>query len=92
MQIEPQLTYEAGNNEAHVPVPLLVGTRGWGLFVPDDHPALFEVATDDDELVQVTFGMGMAGNAGLACEKMRTHVHTSAHSWRRQGAAPARAA
>ena len=66
MQIEPQLTYEAGNNEAHVPVPLLVGTRGWGLFVPDDHPALFEVATDDDELVQVTFGMGMAGNAGLA--------------------------
>jgi DNA-binding FadR family transcriptional regulator len=26
-----------------------------------------------------------AGNARLACEKMRTHVHTSAHSW-----APAR--
>ena len=22
-----------------------------------------------------------AGNASLACERMRTHVHTSAHSW-----------
>jgi len=33
-----------------------------------------------------------AGDAGLACERMRTHVHTSAHSWaasaRAAGAAP----
>ncbi|HET6583903.1 MAG TPA: TIM-barrel domain-containing protein [Nannocystaceae bacterium] len=65
MQLEADLTQESGNNEAHVPVPLLVGTRGWGLFVPDDHPALFEVATDEDDLVQVTFGMGAAGDAGL---------------------------
>ena len=23
----------------------------------------------------------VAGNASLACDRMRTHVHTSAHSW-----------
>jgi len=34
------------------------------------------------------------GNAGLACERMRTHVRTSAHSWagRRSAAVPSRAA
>jgi DNA-binding FadR family transcriptional regulator len=29
------------------------------------------------------------GNAGLACERMRTHVHTSAHAWRRPTGASA---
>lgn len=65
MQIEPDFMMEGGNNEAHVPVPLLVGTNGWGLFVPDDHPALFECATEEDDLVDVTFGLGAAGDAGL---------------------------
>jgi alpha-D-xyloside xylohydrolase len=65
MQLEPDLATEGGNNEAHVPVPFVIGTTGWGLFVPDDHPALFECATEDDELVQVTFGLGAAGDDGL---------------------------
>ena len=38
---------ESGYNEAHAPVPLLIGTRGWGLFVASRHPGLFDVARKD---------------------------------------------
>jgi alpha-D-xyloside xylohydrolase len=65
MQLEADLALENGSNEAHVPIPLLIGTRGWGLFVEDPHAGLFEVAADEDDLVQITFGTGPAGSAGL---------------------------
>src|SRR5690606_26548257 len=44
MQIEADLTLESSNNENHVPVPLLIGTRGWGVFARSVYPGVFDVA------------------------------------------------
>ncbi|MCB9677734.1 MAG: glycoside hydrolase family 31 protein [Alphaproteobacteria bacterium] len=65
MQIEPSGGTESGYNEAHVPIPFVIGTTGWGLFVQDDHAMRFEVATEADDAVRVTVGMGAATEAGL---------------------------
>lgn len=65
MQIELDLTVESSTNEAHVPVPLLIGTRGWGLFVEDPHPAVFNVATDAADEVEVIVGVGPHGDDGI---------------------------
>jgi alpha-D-xyloside xylohydrolase len=65
MQMEVDLRSESSNNENHVPVPLLVGTRGWGLFVNSDRPGVFDVARATPTLVDVTFGTGPASDAGL---------------------------
>ena len=64
MQFEPS-ALESAYNEAHVPVPLLIGTTGWGLFVASYRPGVFAMATEEDDLVQVTFGQGAAGADGL---------------------------
>jgi alpha-D-xyloside xylohydrolase len=65
MQIEADLTLESSNNENHVPVPLLVGTHGWGLFVASDRPGAFDVARQSDTLVDVTFGTADDSARGL---------------------------
>ena len=65
MQLDFDATSETFYNEAHVPVPLLVGTSGWGLFVEDPHPGLFEVATRTDDRVVATFGTGPDSPQGL---------------------------
>ncbi|MCB9788622.1 MAG: glycoside hydrolase family 31 protein [Deltaproteobacteria bacterium] len=64
MQIEPN-PIESGINEANVPVPLLIGTKGWGLFVATRRPGVFAVATEADDLVKATFGLGPAWADGL---------------------------
>ena len=64
MQFEPS-PLESAYNEAHVPVPLLVGTGGWGLFVASYMPGVFAVATEADDLAKVTFGLGASGATGL---------------------------
>ncbi len=74
MQIESDLSFEPGHNEVHVPVPFVTGTRGWGLFVADDHPAIFDCATSDDTLLEVTFGVGPHADRGLAF-----HLFGAAH-------------
>ncbi len=93
MQLEADLRYEGGSNEIHVPVPLLVGTRGWGLFVRDDHPGRFDVATQEHDLVQVTYGMGPHGGQGLqfALYGAEHPLDVTAHYWAQTGA-PARPA
>ncbi len=87
MQLEADLQFEGGSNEAHVPVPLLVGTRGWGLFVRDDHPGLFECATEADDLVQITFGVGDDGGDGLRFELYGSEhpLDVTAHYWASTG-------
>lgn len=57
---------ESAYNEAHVPVPLLVGTEGWGMFVASLRPGVFAVATEADDEVRVTFGQGHAWEEGLS--------------------------
>lgn len=65
MQIEIDSKLESGYNEAHVPVPFVIGTRGWGLFLDNPYPAAFEVATTDPELITATVGTGSASKDGL---------------------------
>ncbi len=65
MQLELDPKLESQYNEAHVPVPFLIGTRGWGLFVESPYPGVFSVATDADDLVEAAFGTGMASGEGL---------------------------
>ncbi|MGZ3420218.1 MAG: glycoside hydrolase family 31 protein [Polyangiales bacterium] len=66
MQIEVDGELESSYNEAHVPIPLLIGTRGWGLFVDDPHPGVFAVATEAPDRVDAAFGTGMVTNKGLS--------------------------
>ncbi len=49
------LGIDSSNNEAHVPIPLLIGTQGWGLFVEDRHPGLWDVAASKDDEVEALF-------------------------------------
>ncbi|MEE2779102.1 MAG: TIM-barrel domain-containing protein, partial [Myxococcota bacterium] len=58
-------TLESTYNEAHVPIPMLLGTSGWGLFVPCPYGGAFSVAETEDDLVEATFGTGFASSAGL---------------------------
>jgi alpha-D-xyloside xylohydrolase len=66
MQLELDGEIESLNNEAHVPIPFLIGTRGWGVFVESPYPGVFDVAAQSPELVEITFGTGLASADGLA--------------------------
>jgi len=74
MQIELDGEIESSYNEAHVPIPLLIGTRGWGLFVDDQHPGAFAVADEEPDRVDATFGTGLATSEGLTF-----HLFGAAH-------------
>ena len=65
MQMEADLSLEGGNNEVHTPVPFLVGTTGWGLFVASRRLGLFDVARKESDLVEVTYGTAEESAAGL---------------------------
>lgn len=65
MQIEPDGTTESGYNEAHAPIPFLVGSRGWGIFVEDKRVGLFDIARKEPALVEITYGTGGTTKDGL---------------------------
>ncbi len=65
MQLEIDARLEGGYNEAHAPVPLVLGTRGWGLFVESDAPAVIDVAAAADDRLDLIFGPGPTAAAGL---------------------------
>jgi alpha-D-xyloside xylohydrolase len=65
MQLELDGSTESGYNNEHVPIPFVIGTRGWGLFVESPYPGVFAVATEADDLVEATFGTGLASPNGL---------------------------
>jgi alpha-D-xyloside xylohydrolase len=65
MQIELDGELESNYNEAHVPIPLVIGTRGWGLFVEDFHPGAFGVANEEPDRIDAIFGTGMDTAKGL---------------------------
>ncbi|MGD0524867.1 MAG: TIM-barrel domain-containing protein [Polyangiaceae bacterium] len=46
---------ESGTNEAHVPVPFLVSSRGWGLFVATREAGAFDVGATNPQAVTATF-------------------------------------
>ncbi len=74
MQIEFDAGLESQYNEAHVPVPLVIGTRGWGMFVENAHPAIFDVAAAADDRVAAVFGTGPETGEGL-----KFHLYASEH-------------
>lgn len=53
MQFELWGDIESANNEAHVPVPLLVSSMGWGLLARSYRPGLFDL--QQSGTVQVTY-------------------------------------
>ena len=65
---------ESGYNEAHVPVPFVTGTRGWGLFVESQYPGAFDLATSEPMLVGASFGTGASSQTGL-----RFHLFAAEH-------------
>ncbi len=68
MQMEPSLELESNNTETHVPIPLLIGTRGWGVFVSNKRAGTFDVARKQDDLVEITYGTAQASSDGLTFE------------------------
>lgn len=69
MQIVVDTSIESGYNEAHVPIPLLIGTLGWGLFVQDRHPGIFDVAASQDDEVEALFNQSAVDFWLLTAEK-----------------------
>jgi alpha-D-xyloside xylohydrolase len=65
MQLELDTSNESGYNEVHVPIPFVIGTTGWGLFVESPFPGVFAVATEKDDLVEATFGTGSRSTDGI---------------------------
>jgi alpha-D-xyloside xylohydrolase len=65
MQIEADTGIESLYNEAHVPIPFVTGTRGWGLFVESPYPAAFDVAATSADVVEATVGTAFASSTGL---------------------------
>ena len=59
MHILPEPEVESVINDVHAPIPLLLGSSGWGLFVKTYYPTVFEVAVDDD--TTVAFAVATAG-------------------------------
>ena len=74
MQLEIDSELESGYNEAHVPVPLVIGTRGWGLFVQSDWPGVFDVAAGRADELDVMFGGGPHAPQGITA-----HMLTAQH-------------
>ncbi|MFI5302356.1 MAG: hypothetical protein ACHREM_30045, partial [Polyangiales bacterium] len=66
MQLAIDSSTESGDNEAHVPVPFVIGTSGWGLFVESRRPGAFGVALDAPEVVDATFATTTDSPNGLA--------------------------
>jgi len=56
MQLEADDVLEGRYNEAHVGIPFLIGTEGWGLFVASRHPGVFDVARSREDRVDAVFG------------------------------------
>ncbi|RJO66875.1 MAG: glycoside hydrolase family 31 protein [Myxococcales bacterium] len=65
---------ESSYNEAHAPVPFVIGTTGWGLFVENPYPAAFALAVEEDDLVEAVFGTGLGSPSGLTF-----HLYAAAH-------------
>ncbi len=61
MQLEIGGGTESLNNEAHVPVPALLGTTGWGMFVDSDLPGVFGAGTVDPAFVEAVYGASFDG-------------------------------
>ena len=74
MQIEAMADTESGYNDAHVPIPLAIGTTGWGLFVESRHPGAWDMASSAPDRIETTWGTGQDSKQGLVF-----HLFAAAH-------------
>jgi alpha-D-xyloside xylohydrolase len=75
MQIEPDGAIESSYNEAHVPVPLVVGTRGWAMFVASTRVGVFDVARKSGSAIEATFAAApLAASEGARAEPLRVEL------------------
>ncbi len=58
MHIVADLSTESGYNEVHVPIPLVIGSGGWGLFVENRRPAVFDLGATEPGRVRAIFNSG----------------------------------
>jgi alpha-D-xyloside xylohydrolase len=65
LQIEVDPEIESFYNEAHVPIPLLIGTKGWLWFVESRHPMVVDAAAARPDRVTWAVGLGPDGADGL---------------------------
>lgn len=67
MQLGIDTSLESASNEVHVPVPLVIGTRGWGLFVESRRPGAFAIATGgpSDDRIDAAFATTTDSSSGL---------------------------
>jgi alpha-D-xyloside xylohydrolase len=65
MQLESDSQLESSYNEAHVPVPLVIGTRAWGLFVESPLPMAFSLGNTEADVVEITVGTGLLSADGV---------------------------
>jgi alpha-D-xyloside xylohydrolase len=63
MQLEPDEQCETKSNNAHVPVPLVIGTHGWGMFVASTRLGAIDVARAKTRgAVEATFAIAPVGS------------------------------
>ncbi|MEQ1564835.1 MAG: TIM-barrel domain-containing protein [Myxococcota bacterium] len=88
MALEIDPTTEAFDNEAHVRVPLVIGTRGWGVLVRDDHPMTFDLGATEPDRLEITVGAGPDAPLGLALDwYAAAHpLDVTAQYWKATGA------
>lgn len=54
MQIQAEGDSESSTNEVHVPIPFVVSSRGYGLYLDDRHPAAIDPGKLQPEVLRVT--------------------------------------
>ncbi len=55
MQLEIDGNFESGTTDRHVPVPWIVSSRGYGVFVKSREAGAWDVASTDTNVVRATF-------------------------------------
>jgi alpha-D-xyloside xylohydrolase len=65
MQLELDTSTEAGYNDAHAPIPLVIGTRGWGLFVETRLPGAFSLGKEQPDRIDAVFAPGTRASVGI---------------------------
>ncbi|MBX3261101.1 MAG: glycoside hydrolase family 31 protein [Labilithrix sp.] len=74
MQMEADGEVESLSNEAHVPVPLLVGTRGWAVFAATTRVGTFDVARKDPSAIEATFAVAALAPGATRAEPLRVDL------------------
>lgn len=55
MQIQYEPDSESATNEVHVPIPFLLSSERYGLFVDDRYPGAFDLAATNEDVMRATF-------------------------------------